>query len=230
MNTDSRPPKLRLFVRALFGTAILVVSLFIPAGRLDWVEGWAFLVALFSLSIAIAVWGYLKDPELMKERSRIGPNVESWDKVVVMVFRALFFVMLVTAGLDAGRYQWSSPPRSLQILGWMAFVVAALLIWRVMSENTFLSSMVRIQTDRGHKVVTTGPYRYVRHPMYVGIIILFFSIPLVLGSWWATLPGVAIGILIVVRTVLEDRTLKEHLHGYPEYMERVKYRLLPRIW
>jgi protein-S-isoprenylcysteine O-methyltransferase Ste14 len=142
----------------------------------------------------------------------------------------LLFVMLVTAGLDAGRYQWSSTPHGIRVLGWMGFTAAAVLIWRVMSENTFSSSMVRIQADRGHKVVTTGPYRYVRHPMYVGVIVLLLSIPLVLGSWWATLPAVLIVILFVVRTVLEERTLKEHLHGYPDYMEHVRYRLLPGVW
>jgi protein-S-isoprenylcysteine O-methyltransferase Ste14 len=230
MNADSKLSKWRLVVRGLLGVAIFVAVLFIPAGRLNWLEGWVFLVALFSYLVALQVWGYRKDPELVRERSRMGPNVEGWDKVIVTIYLVLLFVMLVTAGLDAGRYQWSSAPRGIQILGWMGFFAAAILIWRVMSVNTFSSSMVRIQADRGHQVITTGPYRYVRHPMYVGVIVLLLSIPLVLGSWWATLPAVLIGILFVVRTVLEERTLKEGLHGYPAYMDRVRYRLLPGVW
>ena len=105
-----------------------------------------------------------------------------------------------------------------------------MIVWRVMAENTYLSERVRIQEERDHHVVTTGPYQYVRHPMYVGIIIAMLSVPLALGSWWALLPAALIMIVFIVRTGLEDRTLMEELPGYQEYARQVRYKLLPGIW
>jgi len=134
------------------------------------------------------------------------------------------------AGLDAGRFRWSSTPPSLRILGWLGLLAAGGMGWWSMSADTYLSHMVRIQHDRGHRVVTTGPYQYVRHPMYVGTILFALGVPLVLGSCWALVPGGSIGVLFVVRTALEDRMLRDQLSGYKEYAERVRYRLLPGIW
>ena len=166
----------------------------------------------------------------MEERSRTAENVKSWDKAIMGVYTVLLFGMLVAAGLDAGRFGLSDMPVALRVLGWLGLVAAFALVWWVMASNPFLSRMVRIQDERGHVVVTTGPYNYVRHPMYVGTITAMITIPLVLGSFWALIPAVLIDILFVVRTAMEDRTLMEELPGYKEYASRVRYRLFPIIW
>ena len=171
-----------------------------------------------------------RDPALIEERSRTAENVKSWDKAIMGVYMVLLFGMLVTAGLDAGRFGLSDMPAALRVLGWLGLLAAFGLVWWVMASNPFLSRMVRIQDERGHVVVTTGPYNYVRHPMYVGTISAMICIPLVLGSYWALIPAVLIDILFVVRTAMEDRTLMEELPGYREYAARVRYRLLPGIW
>jgi protein-S-isoprenylcysteine O-methyltransferase Ste14 len=136
----------------------------------------------------------------------------------------------VLAGLDAGRFGWSSVPPSLQAAGWAGLLFAGAVIWWAASANTFLSRMVRIQDDRGHRVVAEGPYLWIRHPMYAGVIVFILCVPLVLGSCWALVPGVLIGILFVTRTTLEDQTLREELPGYRDYAQRVRYRLIPWVW
>jgi protein-S-isoprenylcysteine O-methyltransferase Ste14 len=216
--------------RIFFGIILFSVVIFLPAGRFDWLEGWAFLVFFFTFSIALMVWGWRKDPELMKERGSIAGNVEGWDRLIMGVHTALMLAMILVAALDAGRFGWSSTPFVVRIMGWFGLSAAAVLIWRVMAANTYLSRMVRIQEDRAQRVISTGPYRYIRHPMYVGTILFVLCTPLVLGSWWALVPGTVDAILFIIRTALEDRTLKEKLTGYEDYAGKVRYRLLPRIW
>ena len=144
--------------------------------------------------------------------------------------RGEYFALLIVASLDSGRFGWSNVPLSVHIAGWAGLAVAFLFASWAMLSNTYASRTVRIQSDRGHQVVTTGPYRYVRHPMYVGTIFFGVCTPLFLGSWWALVPGGLLAGLFVVRTALEDRTLREELPGYAEYAERVRYRLLPGVW
>jgi protein-S-isoprenylcysteine O-methyltransferase Ste14 len=137
---------------------------------------------------------------------------------------------MVVSGLDAGRYRWSSVPRVVEVSAWLVMAVAtAFVFWTVVS-NTYLSRMARIQDDRNQTVVSSGPYRFVRHPMYLGIIILMVCLPLALGSRWALIPAALIGLLFVVRTINEDRMLIEELPGYRDYARAVRYRILPGIW
>ena len=225
-----RPFKIGRLLRAITIMGFFIASLFLPAGRLDWWAGWAFLIAFFGSTIILSLWMRRRDPALMEERSRTAENVKSWDKVIMGAYTVLLFGMLVTAGLDAGRFGLSDMPVALRVLGWLGLVAAIALVWWVMSSNPFLSRMVRIQDERGQVVVTTGPYNYVRHPMYVGTITAIFCIPLVLGSYWALIPAVLIDILFVMRSAMEDRTLMEELPGYKEYASRVRYRLFPGIW
>lgn len=138
--------------------------------------------------------------------------------------------MLAVAGLDAVRFSWSRVPLALKILGFMGYIPAMIILFSVFAKNPFLSQLVRIQADRGHRVCATGPYKYVRHPMYVGIMISILCVPLSLGSFYALIPGSLIVFLFVLRTSLEDKTLYEELPGYREYAERVRYRLIPGIW
>jgi protein-S-isoprenylcysteine O-methyltransferase Ste14 len=150
--------------------------------------------------------------------------------VILSIYTVLLLTLLVVAGLDAGRFRWAPASPTLQWIGWAGTILAGTLIGWVTTVNTYLSRQVRIQDDRGQVTVTRGPYRVVRHPMYLGIIALLLCVPLVLGSLWALVPGALIGALFVLRTALEDQTLQSELPGYIEYVRRVRYRLLPGIW
>jgi protein-S-isoprenylcysteine O-methyltransferase Ste14 len=157
-------------------------------------------------------------------------STKGWDKAILWISIVFFIPYLLLPGLDAIRYQWSSVPLPIRAIGFIGIGLSLLLIFRVMRENTYLSRVVEIQKERGHRVITTGPYRYIRHPMYVGVIILFFCVPLALGSLWTLIPTVLLTALIVVRSHLEDKTLHEELDGYRAYAEKVRYRLIPGIW
>jgi protein-S-isoprenylcysteine O-methyltransferase Ste14 len=209
---------------------ILIGLLFIPAGRLDWWEAWLFVLVYAIFIVVYLLTGLRKDPGQINERSQIGKNVKNWDKTILGIYTFLLLVMLIVAGLDAGRFRWAPIPSFLELIGWLGLGLAGSLIWWTASVNTFLSGQVRIQEERGHYAVTSGPYRFVRHPMYDGIILFVFCIPLILGSAWALIPAGAIAVLFVIRTTLEDKTLIEELTGYREYAQKVRYRLLPGIW
>jgi protein-S-isoprenylcysteine O-methyltransferase Ste14 len=216
-------------VVVLGGVAAL---LFIPAGRLDWAEAWA-LLAAYGLFLAVyAWWGLRRDPDQLRERghARRAENVKPWDKAIMAAYTVFLLLTPVVAGLDAGRCRWSAVPLLAKLLAWLALGLAGALIFWAITANTYLSRMARIQDDRRQVVVTAGPYRHVRHPMYLGIILLFLAMPVALGSWWALLPGIAIGLLFVLRTAKEDRMLQEELPGYPEYARHVRHRLVPGIW
>jgi len=221
---------IKQIIRTVFSLGLFIALLFVPAGRLDWWEAWIFFGAFFLSVSVLSLWLKRKDPALLKERRKGGENVKEWDKVIIRIYSVVLFVLLITAGLDAGRFGWAPVPAGLRILGGAALLTAMVIGWRTFQANTFLGGMVRIQKDRGHTVVTTGPYRYVRHPMYVGVILSVLGIPLVLNSLWALVPAGMIVVLFVIRTALEDRTLKAELEGYKEYAERVHFRLLPYVW
>lgn len=219
-----------LWLELITVSAILAALLFIPAGRLDWLEAWWFWVAFTAFLVFYGLWALHHDPGQLEERSRVGANTKTWDKAILVIYTILLIGMLVLAGLDAGRFRWAPVARIGQAVGWLAGLLAGGLIFWVASVNTYLSRAVRIQEERDQQVVSRGPYRWVRHPMYVGVILLMLGIPLMLGSGWAEGIGGLIGVLFVIRTALEDGTLRKELPGYPEYAERVRYRLIPGLW
>jgi protein-S-isoprenylcysteine O-methyltransferase Ste14 len=169
------------------------------------------------------------DPELLKERVALKKPEKSWDKVIVFLGSILFFALFLIIGFDV-RYQWSQTPFVLKLLGITFVIPSLILFFLVMRENTYLSRIVEIEKERGHKVITSGPYGFVRHPLYVGVIILVLAMPLALGSLYAVIPAVLLDVLIVVRTYLEDKMLHEELPGYKEYAKKTRYRLLPSVW
>ncbi len=232
--SEVRPAIWRALLKRVVAVFVVILVmdllLFIPAGRLDWPSAWILSLLYGAVLLVYAVWGTLKAPDLLKERSQVADNVKTWDKVIMAVYTVLLLATLVLAGLDAGRIQWSHTPMAVQVLGLIGVVLAGGLVFWTILTNAYLGRMVRIQQDRGHQVVTGGPYRYVRHPMYVGIILLFPCMALFLGSWWALVPAILIGVLMVIRTALEDHTLQAELPGYAEYAQRVCYRLLPGVW
>jgi protein-S-isoprenylcysteine O-methyltransferase Ste14 len=222
---------LKMIFQSILGIVILLALLFLPAGRLDWWAAWGFIIVYIStVFIAVAVL-QKKDPGLFQERRQTQENIKSWDKVITNLFGVVFIPLtLVISGLDQ-RFGWTdSLPLLLQILAILLGVLGFVLVFWGMAANTYFSSYVRIQDDRGHTTITAGPYRYVRHPGYLGMIVSALMIPLVLASWWALIPAGIGAALVILRTSLEDQTLQEELEGYKEFTQRTRYRLIPGIW
>lgn len=224
------PRAAALALRLLAILGVLGLLLLAPAGRLNWVEAWLFIVAYGMFLSVYAVWGLAKDPAQLQERIQVGPNVKRWDKAIIAAYTVLLLVTLVVSGLDAGRFRWAPVALPLEVAAWIGQAAAGALIFWVVTTNTYLSRMARIQEDRGQIVVTSGPYRFVRHPMYAGIIVLFVCVPVALGSRWGLVPGIAIGLLFAVRTSKEDQMLRQELAGYEAYAHQVRYRLMPGVW
>jgi len=222
-------PILRRFVPVFFSLVITSVCLFGSVGRFDWSNAW--LLVGLSVTASLATTALLwRHTELLAERSNVKAG-KSWDKVIVPIAVLLGpAATWVTAGLDT-RFHWShSMPRLALIAGVVIAVLAAALIAWAMYSNEFFSAVVRIQKDRGHLVITRGPYRFVRHPGYTGMSAFNLATPLILNSRWAFVPAVATAAVTVLRTVLEDRTLQNELGGYADYARRVKYKMVPAIW
>lgn len=206
--------------------AVIGVILFGCAGRWDLPLFWAYLgVWLVTMVVAVCV----VDPGLIRERMRPGPGGR--DYATLYLLMALWLGQLVVAALDVGRFHWSATvPLAVQVIALVVMAAAmAVLVWAE-AVNRFFSSVIRIQTERGHHVITTGPYRYVRHPGYASSLLLFVGAGLALGSWLAALIGLFLFVAILRRTVEEDRVLREQLEGYADYARRVRYRLIPGVW
>ena len=220
----------RWLIRETMGLLMLPVLLFLCAGRVDWMMGWA-LVIITALWVASTAWVTLpRNPELLAERVGPRPGTKTWDTLIISLFGAIKIVQYVIAGLDV-RYGWSAGfPFALQVVALVLTILGyALIVWST-KENAFFALTVRIQTERGHTVVSSGPYRFVRHPGYAGSILSELAIPAMLGSWYALILGAIIAVLFVVRTALEDRTLVRELPGYAAYTSQVRYRLIPGAW
>lgn len=209
---------------------VLVFSLFLPAGRVGWIKGWIFLAVFLVSMVLSTIYVWRTNPELLAARSKFRRGTKRWDKAVFLFLELSFNAVIWVAGFDDGRFHWSAVPLWLTCAGYfLSFVGFATIDW-AMSVNKFAEMTVRIQTDRGHKVVDTGPYAIVRHPFYVGAFIWLAGIPLSLGSYWALIPAATTVLVIILRTALEDRTLQDELPGYKEYAARVRYRLIPGVW
>ena len=210
------------------------VALLWPAGTLWWWEAWV-TIALWTL-FGVVITPYLmkRDPALLAERLKMVPlhkDQKVWDKVLMSLFFVAGISLYIIPGFDVVRYEWSDPlPVWLEISAMVLHLPCFVLLGWVMRENTFLAQVVKIDKERGHHVITTGPYALVRHPMYTVVIILLFAVPVALGSRFALILAVFLTILLIVRTYLEDRTLHTELDGYEEYAMKTRYRLLPGIW
>lgn len=223
--------KARTWLKGLIGVAILVLMPPLLAGHWDLPTVWA-LIAVY-IGFLLAAWFtiFRRDPDLLRERQQSGPGAKRWDRIWLTIYSMILLSTLVVAILDVGRFHWSDTvPIWLQVAGLVGFAASLVFAGWAMAENTFFSEVVRIQHDRGHRVVATGPYRYVRHPGYLGNIIAWPCTALAIGSWLALLPAAVVVVLYVIRTALEDRTLQAELAGYVEYAQQVRYRLVPGIW
>ena len=207
------------------------LALFLPAGTLAWPAGWLFLVLFFGFYLGVTVWLFKHNPGLLQERMQLGSSDQKgWDKVLFPLLLAFPFVWLMVIAIDAVRFHWSPLPNWLQGVGVLVLLGSFYLLFLTFRENTYLSTVVRIQADRGHTVVNTGPYHYVRHPMYTGMLAFVIGTPLLLGSGYGILGGLLFMLILARRAVLEEQTLRHELGGYPAYMAQVKYRLIPYLW
>jgi protein-S-isoprenylcysteine O-methyltransferase Ste14 len=223
---------LRLGLFKLAGViALLAVSLFLAAGQLGWIDGWVFLAAFAVLMFAAVAYLWWTNPEVVVARSMYHQEGQNAAQGVIFVLVLVLFVaMFVVAAMDAARFHWSSVPVWLIVVGYAVFVLGTIgNIW-VLSVNKFAEVSVRIQTERSQKVIDTGPYAIVRHPLYTTAVLLLGGIPLALGSYWALVPFAVVVLVLVLRTALEDRMLQHELAGYKEYAGRVRCRLFPGIW
>jgi len=222
----------QMLIRTAVFIAIVALLLFVPAGTLHWSAAWVYLAGTAILSVAFGFRLARTDPGLLQERMKpvFQPGQERWDKLLLTITLAAFAVWLVLMALDAARFQASQMPLLLQLVGGIAVVVATVIGFVVLQENSFAAPVVRLQAERGQHVVDTGLYAHVRHPMYAGAIPYFIGVPLLLGSWHGLWGAPVLTALLAVRAVLEERTLIRKLPGYADYAARVRYRLIPMVW
>jgi protein-S-isoprenylcysteine O-methyltransferase Ste14 len=221
----------KLLLQNLIWIAAMGALLFVPAGTLHWPAAWVFLATIALSGMAGGLWLARVDPALLAERMR--PTMQrdqpAADKKFMLVFGLTALAWLVAIGLDA-RYRASDVPVALQALGWLMLVFSSAFIMWVMRENSFAAPVIKLQTERGHRVVSTGPYAWVRHPMYSGTVLFFAGAPLLLGSWWGLAMSPLFVLLFAVRSGIEERALRDGLPGYADYAARVRYRLVPGLW
>ncbi|MGB2965279.1 MAG: isoprenylcysteine carboxylmethyltransferase family protein [Anaerolineales bacterium] len=224
----------KLIIRFIFTTVFMLAILFLAAGTLDWWEAWAYAAMTMLILLSSRAIMIMKNPDLALERGASADQkegVKPWDKIL-MPLTALYLPLIswVVAGLDE-RFGWSPDlPDSIQIVALAVIILGSWFGTWAMITNRFFSSHVRIQTDRGHTVINTGPYRIIRHPGYAGGVLSWLAAPVFFSSWWLIIPTVLAIILSILRTYLEDQTLLKELPGYKEYASEVPFRLIPGIW
>jgi protein-S-isoprenylcysteine O-methyltransferase Ste14 len=209
---------------------IIMSSLFLPAGTWTWLRGWLFLVVLVLASVVISLYLLRVNPDVIAGRINRHEPPRRWDLLWGLMMLAAMLAVPIVAGLDDGRYHWLPVPWWVCVLGYVLLIIGLTGVTWAEAVNKFFEPSVRIQTDRGHKVIDTGPYAIIRHPGYALGYPIFLGMPLALGSVWALIPAILIGPLLVLRTIWEDQTLREELAGYEEYTQRVRYRLIPGVW
>ncbi len=226
------PGKQHIASAAKLAAALIVLMslIFVMAGRLDYLQGWIF----GGLNLLILATLILFSPDIsviMRERAKPGPATKPWDRIFWALFGPMNLMVLVTAVLDGGRFRWTrNLPVGLTGAAAMIYILGSALHFSAIRANEFYSSTVSILSQQGHEVIRDGPYRFVRHPGYSGILLMMSSIPLVLGSLWALIPSAVVSALLIARTILEDKALRNELPGYAEYAQDVKSRLFPGIW
>jgi protein-S-isoprenylcysteine O-methyltransferase Ste14 len=222
----------KLIVKTVVWTALQAAVLFGAAGTVRWPAGWVFLAEMTGLGLVLTLWLAHHDPALLAERMSAGfqATQKTWDKVFMASLLVFWTAWYVLMALDAVRFRWSQVPVWLQAVGALLIALSMWGFYLTFRENSYAAPVVKIQTERGHRVVSTGPYAYVRHPMYAGALLLFIGIPLLLGSWYGLAGALVVTALLMARTVMEERTLADELAGYRDYAARVRWRLVPGVW
>lgn len=222
--------KIKYFAKQLIGVLLFFAIIFISAGRIQYWHGLAY-VAIGLIMMILSYTVFQIDSQLSEERSKVGSGAKKWDKAIMGISFFITLGMYIVGGLDSGRYHWSPD------FHWSVFLSGALLtaggqlmFLIAQKQNKFFSSIVRIQTERGHTVCDSGLYKFVRHPAYLGSIIQALGFPLLMGSLWSIIPVCILVILFFIRTALEDKTLQNELNGYADYLIKTPYRIFPFIW
>lgn len=232
MTEEVRQGVVKWIWQAALGIVGYAAIIFISAGTLHWMWGWAFVIVLALSMIAHPLILIPFNPELLAERQKgmLDEGVKAWDKRITMLSGVLMIGSWIVAGLDY-RWGWTDPLPLVVHLAGLLFTILGygLFLW-AMASNAFFAEGVRIQTERGHSVAKGGPYRFVRHPGYVGVIMAHLATPFLLGSLWALIPSALLAGLFVLRTSLEDKMLTAELAGYEAYAQETRYRLLPGVW
>lgn len=222
--------KTNYLIKHFIGTFLFFIIIFISAGRIDYWQGLVYVI--IGLIMFLLNYTVLRiDSELLKERSKLGEGTKNWDKTILGLSFLIAISMYITAGLDSGRYHWSPNFHwSIYLLGIILTILGQLIFLIAQKQNKFFSSTVRIQTNREHIVCETGLYKIVRHPAYLGSMIQSLGFPLLFGSFWSIIPICLLIILLITRTNLEDKTLKNELKGYLEYSNKTQYKIIPYVW
>lgn len=228
---SSPVPTAAIVARFFVSFGLMGACFFATAGTLAWVEAWAYLAVQFASSLTMTAWMVRHDPALLESRMTFFKHdMQPRDRLFMGVFVLLFIPFLLLPGLDAVRYGWSEVPIWLEAVGLAGVAGSMLLILKVMQVNSFASPTIEVQKERGHRVIDTGPYALVRHPMYSGFTFYMACVSLALGSWWTLLVGVLIAVLFLLRIPMEEQTLRTELDGYADYCNRVHFRLIPGVW
>jgi protein-S-isoprenylcysteine O-methyltransferase Ste14 len=210
--------------------AILLALMFWPAGTWDWPRGWMFFWVYLGLTLVACVWLWVANPEIFAARRKIQKGTKAWDLVLTVLILATFATIPPVSALDDARFHWAPQPDWVVWLGSVLFAIGFMgFIWSS-SVNRNFEATVRIQTDRGHQVITTGPYSIVRHPGYAFAILFVIGMPLAMGSLYGLIPAGILLVLVLIRTLAEDATLKAELPGYAEYASKVRYRWIPGVF
>jgi protein-S-isoprenylcysteine O-methyltransferase Ste14 len=231
MAVVSRGDLIQAFVSLAVTLLLMGAALFLSAGTLEWPHGLLYMAVFLFLTLVAMAWLWRVNPEIFVARRRLsGQGTKGWDLVLVSILLAAFFATLVVAALDDGRFHWAPAPLWAVFIGYVLVLAGYLGTAWAQAVNRHFEPSVRIQSDRDHRVITTGPYAYVRHPGYIFGVILTFGGALALGSLWALLPAGLFAVVLVIRTNLEDATLQRELPGYAEFAARVRFKWIPRIW
>jgi protein-S-isoprenylcysteine O-methyltransferase Ste14 len=219
-------PTLRTF---LLGTIAFALLLFLPAWTLAYWQAWVFIAVFLGSANAIGLYLAIKDPELLERRKKLGPAAETRmaQKIIISFLLLGFIALLVFAALDH-RFAWSPVPPLVSLVGDVLVALGFLIDFFVLKENSYGAST--IQTTKDQRVISTGPYALVRHPMYAGVLVMMIGVPLALGSWWALAVLALLLPMLMWRILDEEKMLKEELTGYVEYAHKVRYRLVPYLW
>jgi protein-S-isoprenylcysteine O-methyltransferase Ste14 len=222
---------IKAFLSLAVTLLVMAALLFLVAGTLDWVHGWLFMLAFLALVLVSIAALWRLNPEIFVARARAtGQGTKGWDRVVMSILLAALAAILPVAALDDGRFHWAPAPDWAIGLGHLLLVVGFAGVAWAQAVNRHFEPSVRIQTERDHQVVTTGPYAHVRHPGYIFGSLLAVGTALALGSCWALLPAALVVVLMLLRTNLEDAMLKRELPGYAEFATKTRFRWIPGVW
>lgn len=228
-NGSQSVPVSRVVIQLLVTFLVIIVLLFVPAGTLDWPQAWWLTVVLLGSMVMAIVYVMRVNPDVIAARQKFGEGTKGWDLFIVTLAIVGIVAVLPAAGFEV-RFGGGALPLPVILLGYVIYCAGFIVMTWAQGHNRHFEPTVRIQSDRDHSVVDTGPYAHVRHPGYISGSLFTLGMALALGSAWAVVPAVFTVMVLLVRTILEDRTLREELPGYADYARRVRYRWLPGIW